>query len=310
MNEIMAEIYVIIVTWNGMKWIEKCLNSVESSDIPVNTVVVDNGSTDGTISFIKSRFPKVIIIESQKNLGFGQANNIGIKYALTHNADFVYLLNQDAYIFPNMFSHLLDAYSPQEKIGILSPLHLSGDGMKLDSQFAGYLSKIFPDILADSCLSSLHDKYYVSAVPAAGWFLPVNTLVQIGGFDPIFFHYGEDHNYAQRVKYHKLRIAVVPKAMMIHDRNGFGNEKMASKKMYFRTVKTEIFMDINLSYKEIAAKSFKIGIKYFVAALQCLLKGAFKQSFELICAVPSNLLQIRNYRHHRKIDKATGTTWL
>lgn len=71
-----------------MKWLEKCLSSLRNSIYPTEIIVVDNGSTDGSIDFIRGDFPKVHLIECKENLGFGKANNIGISYGLEKGADF------------------------------------------------------------------------------------------------------------------------------------------------------------------------------------------------------------------------------
>ena len=94
----MPEVYVVIVTCNGEKWVENCFDSLKNSSYPVETIVVDNSSTDNTVPRIKKAYSDVILIESDINLGFGRANNIGIKYALENQADYVFLLNQDAWI--------------------------------------------------------------------------------------------------------------------------------------------------------------------------------------------------------------------
>lgn len=99
----MENLFVIIVTYNGEKWIDKCLSSVYKSTIPLTTIVIDNKSSDNTVQYIKTNFPMVILFEYQNNLGFGKANNIGIEYALKNNADYIYLLNQDAWVDPNTF---------------------------------------------------------------------------------------------------------------------------------------------------------------------------------------------------------------
>jgi GT2 family glycosyltransferase len=84
----MPKIYFIIVTYNAMKWAEKCFTSLRQSSVPVHCIVVDNGSTDGTQKYITSNFPEVELIQSEKNLGFGKANNIGIEKAYQKGADF------------------------------------------------------------------------------------------------------------------------------------------------------------------------------------------------------------------------------
>ena len=308
----MKRIYVIIVTWNGMKWIEKCFDALRDSTIPVEIVVVDNGSTDSTVSFIQENCPEAFIIQTGKNLGFGQANNVGIKHALNNGADFVYLLNQDAYVFPDMFEHLLDAYADIEKceVGILSPLHLYRDRRHYDCQFAGYLNGIAIKMAEDFLLSDIQKFYEAQSVPAAGWLLPRKTLEMIGGFDPIFFHYGEDHNYSQRVNYHSLKTFVVPAAKMIHDRDGYGNENMARKEMYFRTVKTEIAMNINLTKCQIILMMLKTHLKYSMESLKHICQGNFRLFKELQTAVPRNILYINRYRNHRKANKMSNGPWL
>ena len=131
----MPKIYVIIVTYNAMKWAERCFSSLRKSSIPVHTIVVDNGSNDGTQEFIKTQFPEVEFIQSAENLGFGKANNLGIEKAYKNGADFFYLMNQDAWIFENSIQNLLEVYEnypKKEEIGILSPMHLDGTEKKLD----------------------------------------------------------------------------------------------------------------------------------------------------------------------------------
>lgn len=85
--------YIIIVSYNGMPWLEKCLKSC--GKFPV--IIVDNSSTDETVSFVEDNFPNVILLRQALNLGFGQANNIGIRYALDIGAENVFLLNQDVF---------------------------------------------------------------------------------------------------------------------------------------------------------------------------------------------------------------------
>ena len=83
----MTTISVIVVTYNGLQWYDRCFSSLRQSNVPVSTVVVDNASNDGTVAYIKEHFPEIHLIESDKNLGFGGANNIGIRYALDQGCD-------------------------------------------------------------------------------------------------------------------------------------------------------------------------------------------------------------------------------
>lgn len=306
-------VYVVIVTWNGMKWIKRCLSCLRESTIPVKTIVIDNGSTDNTIEFIKTNFQEVDVYRMNRNLGFGQANNYGIKIALQNNCDFVYLLNQDAYVYPDMFDKLLEGYKQANKsinVGVISPLHLYRDGIHFDAHFKGYLYNIALGMAEDALLTSTKAYYEVGAVPAAGWLLPRKSLENIGGFDPIFFHYGEDHNYSQRVNFHGMKTIVVPTAKMIHDRDGFGNVNMAKKDLYFRTIKTEYMLNINMYALSITKNLIKKDIAYSLDSFKYLIKGEFRMFWELQKAVKLNLFFIPKYLKDRTQNRRKGNNWL
>ena len=128
------KIYCIIVTYNAIKWIDKCLNSVCNSTVKANTVVVDNCSKDDTLSHIRKQYPWVDIIENSENRGFGQANNQGIEYAYKRGATHFFLLNQDAYLFQDALS-ILAEIQDKYNLDVVSPIHLNGLGTKMDSGF-------------------------------------------------------------------------------------------------------------------------------------------------------------------------------
>lgn len=199
-----------------MKWLPRCLENCKDNYV----IIVDNGSTDGTVPYIKENFPQITLLIQNANLGFGQANNLGIKRALMEGVDYVFLLNQDAYLFPDCLQNLILVQKKNLDFGILSPVHLNGEGNRLDRNFSIYMSyRNNKDFYSDFVLNKpLKLIYEVPFVNAAGWLLSRSILETVGGFDPLFFHYGEDENYCQRAKYHGFKIGVVPKAFMNHDR--------------------------------------------------------------------------------------------
>ncbi|MEP5253975.1 MAG: glycosyltransferase family 2 protein [Winogradskyella arenosi] len=212
----MINTYIIIVTYNGMQWLEKCLKSC--ANYPV--IIVDNASTDNTVSFIETNYPNVKLYKQDKNLGFGQANNVGIRYALDQGAEHVFLLNQDAYIVNNALDELVAFQKERPAYGVLSSIHITGDMKKLDRSFSNYMLKektgqFYSDFVLGNPLAEV---YEVPFVNAAAWLLSRQCIGTVGGFDPLFFHYGEDDNYCQRVLYHDFKIGVLPKSYVIHDR--------------------------------------------------------------------------------------------
>lgn len=242
-----TEVSIIIVTYNGIKWIQKCLES--ANFYPV--VVIDNNSLDGTENYIKSNYPEIYRFQQEKNLGFGQANNIGISYALGKGADYVFLLNQDAYLEEGSLEKLIEVSKKNPQFGILSPIHLNGKGDRLDENFSYYLNyRANPDFFSDFILKKpLSEIYEVPFVNAAGWLISRECLETVGGFDPIFFHYGEDENYCQRVKYHGFKIGVVPVAKILHDREDRSSQKIEyGDRKHFEVMEKQLklkYADIN-----------------------------------------------------------------
>ena len=216
----MANVFVVIVTYKGSKWYDKCFNSLRQSTIPVQVVVVDNASNDGTVEYIKEHYPEIYLIESDVNLGFGKANNLAMRYALDHGCDYVFLLNQDAWIDTGTIEKLVAIHQEHGYYGILSPMHLNAEKNGVEKGLVTYLDnhKITnSDLFVDLYFDRVKDVYDTLYVNAAAWLLPRKTLLSIGGFDPIFMQYGEDDNYIHRVLYHQQKIGICPKCVVVHD---------------------------------------------------------------------------------------------
>lgn len=210
------KIFVIVVTYKGRRWYDKCFGSLRESTIPIQTVVVDNTPGEDDLEYIKSHFPEVHIIKTNENLGFGRANNLGMRYAMDNGCDYVFLLNQDAWIESDAIEKLVNIYQKHLNYGIISPMHLSVDEKKLVMECFCRQSTNKP-LIEDLYFNRLKDIYETEYIHAAAWLLSKKTLELVGGFDPIFFQYGEDDNYLNRVIYHRLKIGVCPAVRIVHD---------------------------------------------------------------------------------------------
>lgn len=224
-------ILVIIVTFNAMPWANRCLTSLRQSVVPCDVTIIDNGSTDGTQDFIHNNFPEVYLVRNKENLGFGQANNIGLQKALDNNYEFVYLLNQDAWVQEDTFEKLIKASDTHPEYGVLSPIQMKADGLHFEEKFRSYIipyHQIYsPSLIEDLYFQRVQDVYEVSFVMAAHWLITSKCLATVGGFSPTFPHYGEDNNYLNRTNYWKFKIGIVPSARAVHDR---GDNKWSIEK--------------------------------------------------------------------------------
>lgn len=216
----MNRLFVIIVTYNGAKWIKKCLRSVYSSTVEATPIILDNGSTDDTLRIIRTEFPETEIVETHANLGFGKANNIGMRMAMERGADYIYLLNQDAWVEQDTFERLIAVHKANPEYGILSPIHLTGNGQNVDANFLRFTASydkcrgIYPDLL----MGKHKDIYETTFIMAAHWLLYVPNLKEVGLFSPAFPHYGEDANLVHRYRYRKKKIGICPSVFAYHDR--------------------------------------------------------------------------------------------
>ncbi len=216
----MSKLFVIIVTYKGQRWYEHCFSSLRESSMPVHTIVVDNASNDGTVEFIKEKYPEIHLIESKENLGFGRANNIAMRYALDHGCDYVFLLNQDAWVEPNTLEKLIEIHQRHQEYGILGPVQVNAEKTKVLNGVIKFLvnpDSVNLDLFSDLLMGTVEEVYPVAEINAAAWLLPRKTLETVGGFDPIFLHYGEDWNYLSRTLYHKMKVGLTPHHMVVHD---------------------------------------------------------------------------------------------
>ena len=210
------KILVIIVTYNGMKWLERCLGSVRASEVAADLYVWDNDSTDGSADYVQSRFPEAKLVRSADNLGFAEANNLGMRHAMEKGYDYVYLLNQDAWIEPSTLGTLIATHQAHPEFAVLSPMQMTDGFSALDRQFEKLLKR-WP--VKPAMTEKGHpDPVAVRRVMASHWLVSREALEKVGLFSDLFPIYGNDDNWCDRARYHGFKIGVVPEARAVHDR--------------------------------------------------------------------------------------------
>lgn len=304
------KVFVIIVTYKGRQWYDRCFSSLRASAIPLQVIVVDNASNDGSVDYIKSNYPEILLIESPKNLGFGQANNEGIRYALNHNCDYVFLLNQDAWIEPDSIKTLVEIHNNNSIFGILSPLHLCPDKSHIEKGFLTYLDDFRTtdrQLIEDLVFSRVKDVYETKYVNAAAWLIPKDTLLTVGGFDPIFFHYGEDDNYMTRVLFHGYKIGICPFASIVHDCDNPGIRTHSEQEKERRRILPLLIKFTDL-YNNISISAYKRYLfrKWIVSSL--------RRNSGLALQYKNDYLFLKKHQSDIQASVAanskTGKTWL
>lgn len=261
------KLLVVIVTYNAMRWAERCFDSLRKSTVVPDVFVVDNGSTDGTQEYIKKNYPEVLFQQSKENLGFGKANNLGMQYALDNDYDYVYLLNQDAWVMPDTFQIMIDAHKKNSEYGILSPVQVVATKDKFDKNF-GIICRL------ERRKCNLLDNLYfgtnaisdITCVMAAHWLVSRDCLYRVGGFSPAFPHYDEDDNYAERAVCKGFKIGIVHGTMAVHDReNREYSRDFLIYKSYINSIRTlsSIHSCVKYPWLSCAKVALWNSIKYF-----------------------------------------------
>ncbi len=251
----MLRIVIIILNWNGLKDTLECLKSMEgmaTGGWGIEKVVVDNGSADGSIGQIRKQFPEIKILENQQNLGFAEGNNVGIRYALKNDVDYILLLNNDTLVNKSLLVELLRSMEKDRKIGIAGPKIYFASGFEYHNDcykkeergrvlwYAGgmidwqniYASHRGVDEVDHG---QYEDEEETDFVSGCAMMIRRDVLRKIGLFDPKYYLYWEDNDFCQRAKEAGYKIMYIPKAALWH-KNAISSQKPGSKlHQYYQT---------------------------------------------------------------------------
>lgn len=204
---------VIIVTYNHKKYVKICLSTVLDNK-PLEVIVVDNCSTDGTVELIQKEFSQVKLIKSPKNLGYGGGNNLGVKHA---KGEYVVILNPDTRVEKNWLEELLKPLEKEERLITTSKI-LTYDGSKINTcgNIEHFTGLTFTRGLNED--SRRFDKFeYLSGLSGACFAMRKNDYFELGGFDESFFAYMEDTELSWRAHSKGFKILYVPTSIVYHD---------------------------------------------------------------------------------------------
>lgn len=248
--------YIIILTWNGKKYLSKLFNSLENltthkKSLPADRqdykiLVLDSGSTDGTIDFLKklASEEKIIFKKLDKNYGFAEGNNIGMREAIKKGAENIVLLNQDTFVKQDFLEKLLTTANSDKKIGVVQPLILHYDKPEKIQSWGNDLHYLGYGWSGGNWQSLIpnHKSLITKNIPyasGAAVLYKTDMLKKIGLFDKNFFSYHEDSDLCLRAKLAGYRVILSPKSI-VHHAYDFPTDK--NKIRYFWNEKNRIYL--------------------------------------------------------------------
>ncbi len=269
-----VDISVVIVNYNVKDYLLQCLRSIEKAKCNYNVeiIVVDNNSADGSVTFLKPLFPDVQFIELEQNIGFGRANNIGIKKS---SGKYILILNPDTIIDDNTL-HVMYAYmESHQEVGISGCKVLNPDGSFQYACRRGFptpwasfcklfgLQSLFPksEIFAkyNQTFRSVDETYYIDSVIGAFMFVRKEVFEHIKGFDADFFMYGEDLDLCYRANKVGWKTAYVHETSIIHYKGESTKRSSINEVKHFYEA-MEIFVSKHYSASTIFLLFLKFGI--------------------------------------------------
>ena len=256
------DIGIVIVSYNTKDLLHRCLESVFASvDVTFTVCVVDNGSTDGSVRMVRDEFPEVHLLANNDNVGYPAANNQGLRCVgfsddRSESApDYALLLNPDTEMQPDVLKKVVLYANNDREIGILGPKLVRMDG-SLDKacrrsfptpEVSFYrligLSRLFPknQRFGKYNLTYLDENEIAEVDSVVGAFMLVRreAIEAIGFLDESFFMYGEDLDWAYRIKAAGYRVIYYPEVTVLHVKRASSRQFPRAKVEFWRAM--EIF---------------------------------------------------------------------
>ncbi len=249
------DLSIIIVNWNVRELLRACLQSLERTraSLPLQTIVVDSASSDGSVAMLHDEFSFVQVIECETNVGFSRGNNLGMAQA---RGEFFLLLNPDTEMVGEALQTMWGYLQAHPEVGVVGPQLLNPDGSAQPSR------RRFPTLLTALLESTIlqqwfpHNrvlaKYYlcdqradvtqeVDWLSGACLMLRREVLAQVGGFDEKFFMYSEELDWQKRIKDAGWQIVYLPSAQVLHHEGKSSEQVVPLRHIRFQASKIRYF---------------------------------------------------------------------
>lgn len=253
----MADLSVVIVSWNVCDLLRRCLRSVLDANAehpPANTevIVVDNASVDGSVEMVRSEFDSVHLIANSDNRGFPAANNQGLDAG---RGRYVLLLNPDTEVVDDALATMVSFADAHPDVGIVGPRLLNPDGSVQSSRrrFPTLTTAFFESTwLEPYAPRRMLERYYVLDRPndtlqdvdwltGAALMARRSAIEQVGPLDEGFFMYSEELDWCRRFREAGWRVVYLPTAQIVHHVGKSSEQVVAARHIHFQTSKVRYF---------------------------------------------------------------------
>jgi N-acetylglucosaminyl-diphospho-decaprenol L-rhamnosyltransferase len=252
------QLAIIIVTFNSSAIILSCLEKIDLQKY--ETIIIDNKSTDDTLALVKNHFPFVKIIVNEKNIGYGRANNIGLKSIKT---DYALILNPDAFIFSADITKIISKMQQDQQIALAGPLLLNYYPYQEQD------AKQELNIVKNNAIEVEKDFISVKYIIGAILFFNMSIFRQIGFFDEKIFLYYEDDEISHRVVQNNYKVAIFSEIFGYHIGSGSSGKNLRSlyKRFWHRALSKFYWKEKQKGKSKTIFSAVKLSFSFFVKIL-------------------------------------------
>jgi len=234
-----GRVSVLVVNWNGRQYLRQCLDSLAAQAyLDVEVVLVDNGSTDGSVEYVRENYPWVVLVQSERNLGFSEGNNEAARYA---SGEYLFMLNNDAWVQADTIVRLVGTARSLGWPAIIGCRVLNPDGsiqdvgLKIDA--LGFPRGVTSPVAPLPAL--IDDLFYVSA---CALFMRRDIFQELGGFDQRYVIFHDEVDLAWRARLRGYSVVTDMEAVVYHVGGGTMTGGAPGKEQRYRTTTRRVYL--------------------------------------------------------------------
>ena len=210
-------VFVLVLNYQSLYDTIECIDYIRASDYTnIRFLVIDNASPDGSGAELSTQIDQDDFVQLTTNIGYAGGNNVGIKIAMDAGAEHIFILNPDVRVGASTISECVKAVESDSTIGAVSPIQIYDYNGLIDRKFSNAVlmpAGVDATVYQDGAFPKILE---VSELLGAALFLPVRAIERVGGFDPLYFAYGEETDLCKRLRYHGFKLVVTGSAPVRH----------------------------------------------------------------------------------------------
>ena len=247
------KVIALTLNWNGGLHTLECLKSLQESTYAHEIIVVDNASADDSVNLIKKHFPEINLVLNDKNLGYSEGYNEGIREAMVQDFDYLLILNNDTRIHKNSIRELVNTAESEQKVGTVTGKVYHYLDSKRFQYVGGRKKNNFGLFSSPRGANEIDNGQYDYKMEVENtddvFFLVTKEVIEdVGTYSPLFFLYYEETDWCERMKKKGYKLFYTPKAKIWHKGSISTGGGINPRKLYWYTRNGFVFAKRNYSF--------------------------------------------------------------